>query len=547
MKRLLALVLTLVLLTGCTGQNPPDGTTEGLPEQHFGELTYFCVEAVEEMEATQLLSTPEGLLVSGGGRLVLLSKEDLSVMAECTLEASELAYVQVLEDRISVADPGTGTITLLGNDLSVSETLPCEAGENTWLVRSDVGEIYTLASHGIDAWSLDGSGSRELLRCRFLSVLSVGAAELWLTSVGKDDIMNHWYRLDLADGTLEELEGTQLLALQEGLRPQPDGTYLRIRGNEVRWYDENGGFMSGFSLPGDSRSLGTDFAWVEGRGWFLLVYGEDGCQMMLWEPVHGDGEDIHLALEPVTEGAVLPRELYERAEALSERFDLDIRIADRAIRDYGSYDSGMLTDPELTTRALDVLEEALAVYPEGFFSQLKYGNRHSVRIELVDGLKGKAGHDVSSGTSAVTMRRDRYCMIVLNARRIRNSAIFHEFSHIMDDRMAFEARLRPDALYSEERWLALQPEGFRYADSYQDIPEEVKKFYDSGYFTGSYACVSATEDRAVTMEKAMMLETAVFEANPHLMPKLRYYCECIRDSFDTTNWPEVLPWERLLG
>ena len=542
MKRLLALVLALVLLTGCAGRSLPSETTEGL--QHSGELTCFPVEAVEQMEINQLLGTQGGLLVSGGGRLVLLSWEELSVLAECTLELSRLAFVQVLEDEISVADPGTKTITLLRPDLSVSEVLDCSAGENTWVVRSDAGEVYTLASHGVDVWTPEG-GSRELLRCRAMSILHIAEDALWLGGVGENDIMNHWYRLDLTDGTLTEPQERELLAFQMGLRLQPDGTSLQVQGTQVSWYDKDGKFLSGFSLDGNSR-LGRDFVRAGDRGWFFLVYGETGCQLMLWQPAPGEGEDIELEVEQVPEGTVLSRELYDRAAELSERFDLDIRIADRAIRDYRSYDSGMLTDPELTEKALDVLEEALEVYPEGFFSQLKYGNHRSIRIELVDGLKSKAGHDVSSGASAVTMRRDRYCMIVLDARRIRSSAVFHEFSHIIDDRMAFEARLRPDALYSEEKWLALQPEGFRYADSYQDIPEEVTKFYDSGYFARNYSCVSATEDRAVTMEKAMMLERAVFEANPHLSPKLQYYCDCIRDSFDTAGWPEVLPWERLL-
>lgn len=544
MKRLVLLMLTLVLLTGCAGPGLPTESAGGPTGQQFGELTCFSVEALESMEVTQLLGTRGGLLVSGGGRLVLLSREDLSVLAECTLEASELAYVQVLEDGLALADPGKKTITLLGPDLTVREVLPCEAAENTWLLRADGGEVYTLSTGGIGAWTPEG-GSRELLRCRFLSVQSMSGEAIWLTAVGAEDILNHWYRLDLKTGELLELQDSGLLALQAGLRPQADGTYLRIRGNEVRWYDSAGSFLSSFTLLG-SRTVGTDFSWAEGRGWFFPVYGEKGCQIMLWEPAPGEGEALKLQPEQVPQGEVLPEALYDRAEALSERFDLDIRIGDRAIRDYGSYDSGMLTDPELTAKALDVLEAALAVYPEGFFSQLKYGNRHSVRIELVDGLKGKDGHDVSSGTSAFTVRRDRYCMIVLNAGRIRESAIFHEFSHIIDDRMAFESKLRPGALFSEEGWLALQPEGFRYADSYQNIPEEVTKFYDSGYFARNYSCVSATEDRAVTMEKAMMLEKAVFEANPHLMPKLRYYCECIRDSFDTTGWPRILPWEQLL-
>lgn len=533
MKRVLALLLALVMLSGCRGQPAAPS-----------ELTLY--PAPKNMEVRQLLGTGEDLLVCSTDRLVLLSGSELSVLAERE-GFSDLAYVQVLEDAISVADPETKTVTLLGQSLEVLKTTQLDAPEKTWLVRSDGTEVYTLSADGMTAWDLNTGASRELLRCRYMTVLGISGGSVWLACLGETDIQNHWYRLDLTTGSLTELEGKSLLAIQNGLSLQDDGSYLCVRDGTAHWYDENGGFLSACALPEGVRLLTADFVRDEERGgWFFPVAGEAGCQLLFWKPVPGQGESLDLTGEQVPEGEVLPRELYDRAAELSERFGLDIRIADQAIRDYKGYDSGMLTDPELTAQALDILEGALSVYPEGFFEQLKYGNRRSVRIELVDWLKGKDGHDVSSGTSAFTVRLDQYCMIVLNARRIRNSAIFHEFSHIIDDRMAFEARLRPEALYSEEGWLALQPEGFRYADSYRDIPEEVTAFYDSGYFARNYSCVSATEDRAVTMEKAMMLEREVFEANPHLLPKLQYYCDCIRDSFDTSGWPETLPWEQLL-
>ena len=44
---------------------------------------------------------------------------------------------------------------------------------------------------------------------------------------------------------------------------------------------------------------------------------------------------------------------------------------------------------------------------------------------------------------------------------------------------------------------------------------------DKSYFVQDYACVSAGEDRATMLEKAMLEERAVFAENPGLMPKLR--------------------------
>jgi len=35
-----------------------------------------------------------------------------------------------------------------------------------------------------------------------------------------------------------------------------------------------------------------------------------------------------------------------------------------------------------------------------------------------------------------------------------------------------------------------------------------------------------------------------FEDAAVLLEKLDYYCRCIRDAFDTTDWPETVLWEQ---
>ena len=67
----------------------------------------------------------------------------------------------------------------------------------------------------------------------------------------------------------------------------------------------------------------------------------------------------------------------------------------------------------------------------------------------------------------------------------------------------------------------------------------------SDSFIDSYATVSPSEDRARVMEYAM-LEFNAFWGHDNLTEKLRFYCSCIRDAFDTTNWPNRLPWEQYL-
>lgn len=560
MRKMVALMLCALVLAGCTAvpgqettaprQTAPPSETGWEPVGEQGNLWYVPSEAVESAPANQLMEDGGDLLLGGGGEeytLLRLSGETLEVTARATLTGSDLAYAQVLDEGICLADPAHQTVTMLTDSLQIADSISSSSEENTWLMSTDGGKLITMTVEGITAHELQTGQTVRLLDARILTVLP-GGRRLQLAAVADGELMTRWYELDLKSCVLTELQDARMTALQEGMRPQSTGDYIKVYGRTLTMYEQDGGFVSTCTLPEELGQPGRDFVWCSRReGWFFLTYGDSGNRLLFWDPaVHTQGEDADIEPEPVPEGTILEQELYDRAEALSKRFDLDIRIADRALRDYGSYDSEILTDPEIIANALDVLEEVLAQYPDGFFTQLKYGNRHSVRIELVDALAGKSGHDVSSGTSAFTVRRDQYCLIVFNGSRIRPSVIFHEFSHVIDDRMAWEAKLRPEALYSEESWLSLQPEGFAYADSYQDISDDVAAFYDSGYFATDYACVSATEDRAVTMEKAAMGEQAVFDANPHLMPKLRYYCDCIRDSFDTTGWPEVTFWEKLL-
>ncbi len=45
-------------------------------------------------------------------------------------------------------------------------------------------------------------------------------------------------------------------------------------------------------------------------------------------------------------------------------------------------------------------------------------------------------------------------------------------------KLALDASLREDAIYSEDAWQVLNPDGFIYTDSYHDIPMEL---YTDGY------------------------------------------------------------------
>ena len=241
------------------------------------------------------------------------------------------------------------------------------------------------------------------------------------------------------------------------------------------------------------------------------------------------------------------QQIAERVAQLSQRFGVDIRIPQQSDLAYSHYDAYALTDRTFIRQALDALEENLGLYPEGFFRQLAYGTIEIVRIELVAGLAVKEGVMLDTGSvDGFAQNKGDHYLIVLNGYFADPEILFHEISHLIDGRLNWDAGNRTDALFSEQEWLALQPEGFAYAMSYVEIPETLLSYLETDYFLTNYALTFPTEDRAKLMQSAMAGNAGDFAPESGRRAKLQYYAACIRDSFDTTGWPETTVWEQVL-
>ena len=235
--------------------------------------------------------------------------------------------------------------------------------------------------------------------------------------------------------------------------------------------------------------------------------------------------------------------LYERAEALSERFGVKILIAEQCAAEYSSYNTYPMTAPDFVGEALDVLEECMGRYPEGFFRQLPHGTFEHIQIELVGALMLKEGvENQPDGIAAFVQEQDGFIRIVFDGYMLEQDAVYHEFSHVIDRRLDWDAQIRDDALFSEASWLALQPEGFAYAMSYTEMQEQTLRYANTGYFVSDYSMTYPTEDRA-TLIAAAITQSPFLDGNSAMLEKLEYYARCIRDCFDTQDWPEVVSWE----
>ena len=168
-----------------------------------------------------------------------------------------------------------------------------------------------------------------------------------------------------------------------------------------------------------------------------------------------------------------------------------------------------------------------------------------IRIQLIRDLQAEGGGRTGGGYNAFTQPQFDYYLMVMDVEDCYVETYHHEMSHIIDTYLEWDAGMREDALYSETAWADLNPSwftGYSYDYSVQHDLIDYTAFIDG------YATISPTEDRARVLEYAMYEYGAwAFENAPVLQKKLDYYCRCIRDAFDTTNWPDTVLWEQYLN
>lgn len=559
-----------------------------------GNLFYISNPHLESMICPRIRLYGNGLLLyehAMDGLLYLkrISLEDGRLLAEASYAVSPAVRVQVGNGFIGLSDSGTGQVLILRDSLELETTYAvAQEGEN-WYLNQELETLFVVyPEEGLLAYNLASGESRWILEnAAWIQTYAAGSGYMLLSYTDRADQKTYARSLNFSTATLETIpvrgsitsgsrSGEQWLLRQDietgsyvlidqdaaGTFTWSEGMVQLLSGRRqllatdssyrnLYLYDLKGSFVSCCTLPDFAHaSVGTDMIWSGyWQGFFFTDTYDNAAHLMFWDmDIPQEGEDIPVAPVGEVESSepVLEPGLYRRAEELSQRFGVNIRIGEQCQTDYTHYECIVLTDPFFVSKALDVLEETLSDYPEGFLQQLVYGSLQEIRIEVSAGLRGKEdAQDHPTNINGFAQDRLDYYLIVLDGFSLDASTVYHELSHVIDKRLEWDAKLRTDALYSEEGWLALQPDGFRYAESYTEMPPEVLSYEYSGYFARSYGMTFPTEDRATVMELAMD-DVSAFDGNDGMKEKLRYYAACIRDCFDTQGWPEVTCWEQIL-
>lgn len=319
-------------------------------------------------------------------------------------------------------------------------------------------------------------------------------------------------------------------------------------------------YESDFGLGGWVSPLGVPSFW--GKALLSSWIGEHEFYL-LWNFRNLTPETVEpLTLTPYSlPDPATPESLAKRAEALEETYGISIHMGQDIDAPYPDYTLTPCEDMDKMDDMLDVLEEAMAIYPEDYFQQLGGSGVRGFSFYFSGEMIPNDPSVSISNPAGLTCLVDGVELIAFDIRgSITVQDVVHELTHVLDH------WLWEDGVLDEEIWSSMNPEDFSYyyayidpdGNSYEysgssDYTSWSDTYYsgdmDSIYFVDPYSTTYPTEDRARLMEYLL----ADMDSDPndyfssiHIQQKLLYYFQCIREKFDTTNWPDQTSWEERL-
>ena len=492
-----------------------------------------------------------------------LSLKTGEIVSEKDIEGDNFYSVQSGDTEFALLDSVDGRINIYNSQLELIRNYEIPGEGEEWFLDKGLCTLYAFSyeNDGLTKINLDTMDEEHIMtNARKVCSTDYTLDYLDFMYVDMSTEKIQYGRINLNSGEIKDVSYDDVIfrvdyPMMVKNNISPDNRFIIIDddNNRAYLYEENGRYISRCSVSENPKAFyGADFVWCEELGgyFYLDIVLDDYIKLFFWDTqVLTTGENFSFEKsEKTSTDAGVSQNTQQRAREISEKYGVEILIGNQCDPEgYMDYIWEQTWDEEGINMWLDYLDECLGVYPENFLSQLCYGSIQVIQIQLVTDLRPVNALEYESGVAAfVDAQADRHYMVI-DVTYNNKGTVFHEISHIIDGRLEWDTELRENAIFSEEKWLSLQPEGFDYAYTYGQMDESMYSYTSTGYFVYDYSLRFPTEDRATMMEEAMMNYTVTFELNTHLYDKMDYYSKCIRDAFDTTGWPEVCPWEQILN
>lgn len=209
---------------------------------------------------------------------------------------------------------------------------------------------------------------------------------------------------------------------------------------------------------------------------------------------------------------------------------------------YGSetegYEVGELTTVPITNQTLisstlTKLDDALSLYPEGIFREIRDGG-----IPLTLYLVEKYS---TLGVTGVTDSNIYFANMSVAVAYPFEESFFHESYHYLERYMIDRKN------YSFTNWDAYNPSGFAYGTYNYELAYASNGKKENSYFVNNYAQTTDAEDRASTFEYMMDISKAsCLNINQPVWKKAKVMSQAIDATFNSCSPYVTEYWERFL-
>ena len=510
------------------------------------------------------------------------------ITLDCRIYPEDSSF-QTGENGITYFDPADNSLVYLGRDLQeVSRLKLPEELVGRPVISSDRTLVYYCTADAVRVYDT-GTGLDRLLK-------SISYSEQTVTGVLMNNSILHCILTD-TDGeknslflsaqtgelilqtrqvqNLSDRDGRWFLEAEDGLLKQvvfgeKDGPVQALYPEDLFapfWILDSQGSVVTASMDGEAMKLscydlesGTRSAAVElpgtvapryivgtpeGERVYVLAHDEiiGGPVVLRWD-LNADMllDDLtytgprYTARNPDEAGLA---ECAARAGIIGEKYGVNILIGPEAAavrpEDYVLKQEHQV---QLIHRELEVLDQALSQFPEGFFDRL-YGG---VNICILRSITGNAQTGSVDQARGIQFWDGENAYIALAAGENLYKTFFHEIFHIIDSKVLSTTRVY-------YHWENLNPEGCKYfqdftsyltADVSQYLEEENRAFIDA------YSLCYPREDRARIMEYACTEGNEAYFTSEIMQNKLKTLCQGIRKAFGLEKYQEPLIWEQYL-
>ena len=294
----------------------------------------------------------------------------------------------------------------------------------------------------------------------------------------------------------------------------------------------------------DARSLVADPE--QDAVWFLVTETSSGDPLLCsWDAMQSPVADTvtyttpRYTLEnPDTDALAACR---NKADALEQQYGVEIAFVKEPLQ---SDDYALIYEhqPTVILDALTQLEQAMSIFPEGFFqTAAEISDSQKLHIGLVRGLKRK-NTGVPENVAAQQYWVDGNAWMTLSVGDTVQELFIHQLAHLLDTFVYSK-----NVAYDE--WSKLNPKDFAYDLSYFQYSEHSDSKYLSGKeqaFVDAYSMTYPKEDRARIFDCALTEGNAELFASKTMQNKLRQLCIGIRNAYGWKKDARSFPWEQYL-